>query len=291
MNPGILQALYILSAAGFILALKWMSAPATARRGVIAGEAGMLIAVIATLLRQEVVNYEWIMIALFLGSAIGIPLAYLMPMTAIPQRTALSHARRLHADGNTVIIVTEDDSQDGPDHVDSHRSTTYVVGAYVPSNFSTIGLPTCVSAEQTGCILAWNTSQEGRSGARMLIDNATYWWQGAERNHDQPPAICINPLNWRPEGFVPASRNTGSLPFPRPPFAPGATVLPALVQHLTGAGCRQGLLAVNIPYTEPFHDMVSLFTGSYHANDYGIFYDAIRANATLRVKAWLGTPK
>jgi NAD(P) transhydrogenase subunit beta len=92
MNPGILQALYILSAAGFILALKWMSAPATARRGVIAGEAGMLIAVIATLLRHEVVDYQWIMIALFLGSAIGIPLAYLMPMTAVPQRTAISHA-------------------------------------------------------------------------------------------------------------------------------------------------------------------------------------------------------
>ena len=92
MNPGILQALYILSAAGFILALKWMSAPATARRGVIAGEVGMLIAVIATLLRQEVVDYQWIMIALFLGSAIGVPLAYLMPMTAVPQRPAISHA-------------------------------------------------------------------------------------------------------------------------------------------------------------------------------------------------------
>jgi len=92
MNPAILQGLYILSAAGFILALKWMSAPATARRGVIVGEAGMLIAVIATLLRQEVVDYQWIMIALFLGSAIGVPLAYLMPMTAVPQRTAISHA-------------------------------------------------------------------------------------------------------------------------------------------------------------------------------------------------------
>jgi NAD(P) transhydrogenase subunit beta len=92
MNQAILQGLYILSAAGFILALKWMSAPATARRGVIVGEAGMLIAVIATLLRQEVVDYQLIMIALFLGSAIGIPLAYLMPMTAVPQRTAISHA-------------------------------------------------------------------------------------------------------------------------------------------------------------------------------------------------------
>src|SRR5438094_1338007 len=69
-----------------------MSAPATARRGVLAGELGMLIAIVGTLLRHEVVNYQWIMIAFLAGSAIGVPLAYLMPMTAIPQRTALSHA-------------------------------------------------------------------------------------------------------------------------------------------------------------------------------------------------------
>src|ERR1700722_7719028 len=69
-----------------------MSAPATARRGVVAGEIGMLVAIVGTLLRYEVVNYEWIMIAFALGSAIGVPLAYMMPMTAVPQRTALSHA-------------------------------------------------------------------------------------------------------------------------------------------------------------------------------------------------------
>ena len=92
MTENILPVFYILAAAGFILALKWMSSPATARRGVIAGEAGMLLAVIGTLLRYEVVNYQWILIAFFLGSAIGVPLAYLMPMTAVPQRTAISHA-------------------------------------------------------------------------------------------------------------------------------------------------------------------------------------------------------
>jgi len=82
----------MLAAAGFILAIKWMNSPATARRGVIAGELGMLLAVVGTLLRFEVVDYTWIMIAFFLGSAIGVPLAYLMPMTAVPQRTAISHA-------------------------------------------------------------------------------------------------------------------------------------------------------------------------------------------------------
>jgi H+-translocating NAD(P) transhydrogenase subunit beta len=86
------QISYLAAAVLFILSLKWMSAPTTARRGVFAGEAGMLLAIVGTLIRHEVVNYEWIFVAFFLGSAIGVPLAYLMPMTAVPQRTALSHA-------------------------------------------------------------------------------------------------------------------------------------------------------------------------------------------------------
>jgi H+-translocating NAD(P) transhydrogenase subunit beta len=84
--------IYIVSAALFILALKWMNSPATARRSVLAGEIGMLLAVVGTLLKHEVVSYQWILIAFFVGSAIGAPIAYLMPMTAVPQRTALSHA-------------------------------------------------------------------------------------------------------------------------------------------------------------------------------------------------------
>jgi NAD(P) transhydrogenase subunit beta len=57
-----------------------------------AGQVGMLLAVVGTLLRNEVVSYDLIVIAFLIGSAIGVPLAYLMPMTAVPQRTALSHA-------------------------------------------------------------------------------------------------------------------------------------------------------------------------------------------------------
>jgi H+-translocating NAD(P) transhydrogenase subunit beta len=86
------QTSYLLSAALFILALKWISAPSTARRGVLAGEIGMLLAIVGTLVRHDVVDYQWIMIAFLIGSAVGVPLAYLMPMTAVPQRTALSHA-------------------------------------------------------------------------------------------------------------------------------------------------------------------------------------------------------
>jgi NAD(P) transhydrogenase subunit beta len=88
----VFQVLYLVAAALFILALKWMSSPATARRGVISGEVGMLLAVIGTLLRHEVFNYEWILIALLVGAAVGVPLAILMPMTHVPQRTAISQA-------------------------------------------------------------------------------------------------------------------------------------------------------------------------------------------------------
>jgi H+-translocating NAD(P) transhydrogenase subunit beta len=92
MIENVFPALYILAAASFILAIKWMNSPSTARRGVVVGEIGMLLAVVGTLLRHEVVTYEWIFVAFFIGSAIGVPIAYYMPMTAVPQRTAFSHA-------------------------------------------------------------------------------------------------------------------------------------------------------------------------------------------------------
>src|SRR6266536_5330220 len=76
----------------FVLSLKWLSSPPTARRGVLAGELGFLVAIVATLLRSDVVSYQWILVGLFAGSAIGVPLGLLVPMTAMPQRIALSHA-------------------------------------------------------------------------------------------------------------------------------------------------------------------------------------------------------
>ena len=86
-----IEVIYLISAGLFILSLKWMSAPSTARHGVWAGELGMLLAIIATLLYRGIVDYTWIAIALVLGSIIGVPLG-LVQMTAVPQRTALSHA-------------------------------------------------------------------------------------------------------------------------------------------------------------------------------------------------------
>jgi proton-translocating NAD(P)+ transhydrogenase subunit beta len=82
---------YLIATALFILSLKWMSSPVTARRGVRAGEVGMVLAIAGTLLSHDIVDYKWVAIALVLGSIIGVPLG-MVHMTAVPQRTALSHA-------------------------------------------------------------------------------------------------------------------------------------------------------------------------------------------------------
>jgi len=87
----IIEVAYLIATALFVLSLKWLSSPATARRGVLAGEIGMALAIAGTLLHHGIVNYKLIAIALVLGTIIGVPLGK-VAMTAVPQRTALSHA-------------------------------------------------------------------------------------------------------------------------------------------------------------------------------------------------------
>ncbi len=87
----LIEVTYLIATALFILSLKWLSSPTTARRGVFAGEIGMALAIIGTLLYKGIVDYKSIGIALVLGAIIGVPLGN-VAMTAVPQRTALSHA-------------------------------------------------------------------------------------------------------------------------------------------------------------------------------------------------------
>ena len=87
----VIEILYLIASVLFILSLKWMSSPTTARHGIWAGEAGMLLAICGTLLHHGIVDYRLIAIGLVLGTVIGVPLGR-VAMTAVPQRTALSHA-------------------------------------------------------------------------------------------------------------------------------------------------------------------------------------------------------
>jgi len=81
----------VLATALFIFALYWMNDPKTARHGVIAGVVGMTVAVLATWIQPEIIHHGWVIGAIAAGFIVGVPLSR-VPLTAVPQRTALSHA-------------------------------------------------------------------------------------------------------------------------------------------------------------------------------------------------------
>ncbi|HEX3083552.1 MAG TPA: NAD(P)(+) transhydrogenase (Re/Si-specific) subunit beta, partial [Pyrinomonadaceae bacterium] len=83
---------YLLASILFILGLKGLSHPETAKRGMHMAEFGMLMAIIGTLMHFEIISYTWIIVGLLAGGLLGSAMGVWVPMTAMPQRTALSHA-------------------------------------------------------------------------------------------------------------------------------------------------------------------------------------------------------
>lgn len=146
--PFLTQASYLIAAALFVLSLKWLSAPATARRGVWAGEAGMALAIAGTLLLPEIRSFQWILLTTFVGTAIGIPIALLMPMTAVPQRTALSHSFGGLAVG--LVGAAEYYNWLANDHAKLTHFTVGVLGLEVLLGFLTF----------TGSLMAFGKLQE-----------------------------------------------------------------------------------------------------------------------------------
>jgi H+-translocating NAD(P) transhydrogenase subunit beta len=87
-----IEAAYLAASVLFIFGLRGLTTPDKARRGMQLAAVGMLVAVIGTLIDQRIIDYTWIMVGLVLGSGIGAAISIWMPMTAVPQRTAISHA-------------------------------------------------------------------------------------------------------------------------------------------------------------------------------------------------------
>ncbi|MGH9576602.1 MAG: proton-translocating transhydrogenase family protein, partial [Terriglobales bacterium] len=100
-----LKVAYILSAALFILGLKGLSSPKWARKGMFLAEWGMVMAVVGTLFHPQIVEYKWIAGGLAIGTVLGGSMGLWVPMTAVPQRTALSHS--LGALAATLIGISE----------------------------------------------------------------------------------------------------------------------------------------------------------------------------------------
>jgi NAD(P) transhydrogenase subunit beta len=92
MPQVVIELLYLVSGVLFIMGLRGMSHPETARQGMFYAEFGMLLAIIGTLAQHEIVRYDWIIAGLVIGSISGLAMGLWVPMTAMPQRTAFSHA-------------------------------------------------------------------------------------------------------------------------------------------------------------------------------------------------------
>jgi len=91
MIHALVQLAYVAASVLFIFSLHWMNDPKTARHGVISGVIAMALAIAATWAQPEVVHHLWIVVALAAGILVGVPLSR-VPLTAVPQRTAISHA-------------------------------------------------------------------------------------------------------------------------------------------------------------------------------------------------------
>jgi NAD(P) transhydrogenase subunit beta len=87
----LIEAAYLAASVLFVLGLRGLTIPDKARRGMQLAALGMLVAIVGTLLNHEIVRFEWILAGLALGTAIGYPLGVYVPMTAMPQRIAISH--------------------------------------------------------------------------------------------------------------------------------------------------------------------------------------------------------
>ncbi len=92
MSTMLADLMYLAAAVLLIFGLKGLNAAQTARRGLVLAEMGMALAIIGTLLRHEIVQVQWILVGVTVGSVIGALMAIFMPMTAMPQRIAISHS-------------------------------------------------------------------------------------------------------------------------------------------------------------------------------------------------------
>jgi NAD(P) transhydrogenase subunit beta len=122
----VVQLSYLVATVLFIFALHWMNAPLTARKGVYAGVAAMVIAIGATWAQPEIVHHGWIVLAILAGVLVGVPLS-MVPLTAVPQRTALSHAFGGLAAGLVGTAKYYLWYSEGPEHLTTFRMAAIII--------------------------------------------------------------------------------------------------------------------------------------------------------------------
>ncbi|HEY9859090.1 MAG TPA: NAD(P)(+) transhydrogenase (Re/Si-specific) subunit beta, partial [Candidatus Obscuribacterales bacterium] len=104
-GPTGIELSYLIASSLFIVGLKRLGSPATARQGNTIAAVGMLIAVVVTLLDRNVLNYEMILLAIAAGSVIGAIAAQRVAMTEMPQMVGLLNG--LGGAASALVAVAE----------------------------------------------------------------------------------------------------------------------------------------------------------------------------------------
>src|SRR3954469_17417929 len=148
MTLYLIEFSYLAASLLFIYGLRSLTHPDTARRGMHAAELGMLLAVIGTLLHRDIIRYDWIIAGLLVGGAIGGVLAQKVPMTALPQLTAISHAFGAFAAALVGIV-------------EYHRQDVIATFTITALSFEVL----LGSLTTTGSVIAWAKLQDLLAGA------------------------------------------------------------------------------------------------------------------------------
>ncbi|MDP6708165.1 MAG: NAD(P)(+) transhydrogenase (Re/Si-specific) subunit beta [Alphaproteobacteria bacterium] len=92
MSDNLTALAYLIASVLFIMALRGLSSPVSARQGNVYGIVGMAIAILTTVIRPDVVSYGWILAAVVAGGGIGTAIALRIQMTAMPELVAAFHS-------------------------------------------------------------------------------------------------------------------------------------------------------------------------------------------------------
>jgi len=149
---GPLQFVYILCAFLFILGLKLLSSPATARKGNLLSSLGMLLAVIVTLLGNKTLELQWIVVGLAAGAIVGATAARMVAMTSMPEMVALFNG----FGGLASLLVAWFEYRTSPDLIAFTAGTVFVSVLIGGVTF-------------TGSLIAWGKLSERISGKPVLF--------------------------------------------------------------------------------------------------------------------------
>jgi NAD(P) transhydrogenase subunit beta len=156
MTKLIIDLIYLLAAVLFIVGLKRLSSPRTARVGNMISLGGMLLAILATLLNPEINNFTFIIVGIIVGGAIGLLFAYKVKMTSMPQMVALLNG----FGGGASVLVASDEY------------LRYASGAIAPTYDvqATIMLSVIIGALTfSGSMIAWAKLQEVMTGRPIVF--------------------------------------------------------------------------------------------------------------------------